>query len=72
MLTKFLCKAFKLISRQKMKEKLRSTMFEMSYTQSALKKKYDTNEISEWSYYKKLWKLMGRLSMLEEVIKMMR
>ena len=69
---KFLCKTFKLISRQKMKEKLRSTMFEMSYTQSALKKKYDTKEISEWGYYKKLWKLMGRLSMLEEVIKMMR
>ena len=68
MLTKFLCKAFKLISRLEMKEILHNMLFKMAYTQTTLKAKYKNKEISEWLYYKKLWKLRGRLQMLEDII----
>ena len=68
MLTKLLCKWFNLISRQKMKEMLRDMLFKMAYTQTKLKISYNKKEISEWLYYKKLWKLRGRLQMLEDII----
>ncbi len=68
MLTKFICKLFNLISRQKMKVMLHDILFKMAYTQTKLKESYDNEDFSEWAYYKKLWKLRGRLLMLEDII----
>lgn len=68
----FLCKIFNLIKRVDIKTKLSKQYYLMSLSKNTLKKKYDSKEISEWGYYKKLWQLMGRLNMLEEIIEMMR
>lgn len=70
MLVKFLCRIFHLIPRDKTITitELSISLHLMAMSKKTLKKKYDDKEISEWSYYKKLWQLMGRLSMLEELI----
>ena len=72
MLTKLLCKWFKLISQKDMVNRLSQQLYLMAMSKNVLKKKYDSKDITEWTYYKKLWQLMGRLSMLEETLKMMR
>jgi len=72
MLTKLLCKWFKLISQKDMVDRLSKQLYLMAMSKDVLKKKYDNKQITEWTYYKKLWQLMGRLSMLEDLIKMMR
>ncbi len=63
MLTKLLCKWFNLIKRNDIETQLSKQLYLMSLSKNVLKKKYDSKEISEWTYYKKLWQLMGRLSM---------
>lgn len=63
-----LCKIFNLIKRKDIVFHLSSLLYKMAMSKDTLKRKYDKKEISEWTYYKKLWQLMGRLSMLEEVI----
>ena len=68
MFTKWLCKAFKLIKRKDIVFQLSSLMYKMVLSEKTLKRKYDTKEISEWAYYKRLWHLRGRLQMLEDVI----
>lgn len=64
----FLCKLFNLIIRKDIVFNLSSLLYKMAMSKDTLKRKYDNGDISEWTYYKKLWQLMGRLSMLEEVI----
>lgn len=68
MLTKLLCKWFKLISQKDMVNRLSQQLYLMAMSKNVLKKKYDNKEISEWTYYKKLWQLRGRLQMLEDII----
>ena len=65
-----LCKLFNLIKRKDIVFHLSSLVYKMSLSKNTLKRKYDNGDISEWSYYKKLWQLTGRLSMLEDVIDM--
>jgi len=72
MFNKLLCKWFKLISRKDIVNRLSQKLYLMAMSKETLKKKYDTKEITEWTYYKKLWQLMGRLSMLEELIILLR
>jgi len=40
----------------------------MELDKDTLKAKYDASETTEWSYYKHLWNIRGRLSMLEEIV----
>ena len=68
----FLCKIFKLIQRQDLINYMCSKLYKMAMSKDALKKKCDTKEITEWIYYKKYWQLLGRLSMLEGLIIMIR
>ena len=63
-----LCKIFNLIKRKDIIFRLSSLMFKMAMSKNTLKRKYNSGDISEWTYYKKLWQLMGRLSMLEDII----
>ena len=71
MLTKFICKLFKLIKRDDIVDRLSKQLYLMAMSKDTLKHKWDSGEISEWTYYKKLWQLMGRLSMLEETLKLL-
>ena len=71
-MTNLICKLFNLIKRKDIVFHLSSLLYKMAMSKDTLKRKYESKEISEWTYYKKLWQLMGRLSMLEEIIKMMR
>ena len=68
-LTKIICKIFKLIPREIIVDKMTNLLFTMAMSKDRLKEKYAKKEITEWTYYKKLWQLMGRLSMLEDLIK---
>lgn len=68
---KLLCKWFNLIKREYIVNKLSKQLYLMAMSKKVLKRKYDNKEISEWIYYKKLWQLIGRLSMLEELIKLL-
>lgn len=72
MLTKFLCKTFNLISKDYIVNKLIVLTYRMETSKDALKMKYDTKELSEWSYYKKMWILKGRLKMLDELIDLLK
>jgi len=67
----FICKLFNLIKRKDIVFYLSSLLYKMAMSKDTLKRKWDKGEISEWTYYKKLWQLMGRLSMLEDLIKML-
>ena len=60
---------FGLIRKQKIKNDLCVMLYNMAITQEPLKKKCDDKRITEWTYYKKYNTLMGRLYMLEEIIK---
>ena len=68
MLTKLLCKWFNLIKRNDIETQLSKQLYLMSLSKNVLKKKYDNKNISEWTYYKKLWMLRGRLQMLEDIV----
>jgi len=67
MLTKLLCKWFKLMPKSDIIDMLKAKYFAMEMSKEKLKEEYDNKEISEWSYYKKLWMLRGRLQMLEDI-----
>ncbi len=68
MLTKFICKLFNLIKHEDIVFQLSSLLYKMAMSKDTLKHKYDTKEITEWTFYKKLWMLRGRLQMLEDII----
>ena len=67
-MTNLLCKLFDLIKRKDIVFNLSSLLYKMAMSKDTLKQKYDKKEISEWTFYKKLWMLRGRLAMLEDVI----
>lgn len=58
-----------IISKQNLKDKLCAKLYKMALSKERLKKKWDSGEITEWTYYKKYWNLIGRLYMLEDLIK---
>jgi len=43
-------------------------MYTLELDRDTLKAEYDSKAITEWSYYRDLWNLRGRLSMLEEIV----
>ena len=71
MLTKLLCKLLNLIKRNDIETQLSKQLYLMSLSKNVLKKKYNNKNISEWTYYKKLWMLRGRLQMLEELVNLL-
>ena len=68
MLIKFLCKRFNLIPRTDFADKLVLMMYKMELERDILKAQYDHKSITEWSYYRDVWNLRGKLQMLEELI----
>ena len=59
---------FNLISKTKLIDKLIMIMYELELDRETLKADYDNEDITEWSYYKHLWELRGKLKILEEIV----
>jgi len=43
-------------------------MYELELDRETLKADYDNEDMTEWSYYKHLWELRGKLKILEEIV----
>ena len=59
---------FNLISKTKLIDDLCMIMYELELDRDILKAEYDNKHCSEWAYYRDLWNLRGRLSMLDEIV----
>ena len=59
---------FGLISKKKLIDNLCMIMYRLENGRDELKAEYDSKEITEWTYYKHLWNLRGKLQMLEEIV----
>jgi len=59
---------FNLISKTKLIDNLCMIMYGLERDRDILKTEYDHKTISEWSYYKHLWNLRGKLQMLDEIV----
>ena len=59
---------FNLISKTKLIDYMCMIMYKLELERDDLKADYNNGDFPEWSYYKHLWNLRGRLSMLEEII----
>ena len=59
---------FGLISKTKLIDDLCMVMYRLELDRDTLKAEYDHKAITEWSYYRDLWDLRGKLSMLDEIV----
>ena len=59
---------FGLINKTKLIDDLCMIMYKLELERDTLKADYDNGEFPEWSYYKHLWNLRGRLQMLDEIV----
>ena len=59
---------FNLINRTKLNDNLCQIIYRLENERDDLKANYDNKEITEWSFYKQLWHLRGKLQMLEEIV----
>jgi len=59
---------FNLISKRKLIDNLCMIMYRLELDVLRLKNGYDNKDFSEWAYYRDLWNLRGRLSMLDEIV----
>ena len=59
---------FGLISKTKLIDGLCMIIYGLEQDRDILKAKYDHKAIAEWSYYKHLWNLRGKLEMLDTIV----
>jgi len=59
---------FNLISKRKLIDNLCMIMYGLELDRDTLKSQYDHKAITEWSYYRDLWNLRGKLQMLDEIV----
>ena len=59
---------FNLISKTKLIDNLCMIMYGLEQDRDMLKSQYDHKAITEWSYYRDLWNLRGKLELLEEFV----
>ena len=59
---------FGLISKNKLIDNLCMIMYRLENERDEIKVDYDNEEIAEWTYYKHLWNLRGKLQMLDEIV----
>jgi len=43
-------------------------MYGLELDRDTLKAEYDHKVITEWSYYREIWNLRGKLQMLDEIV----
>ena len=59
---------FGLVSKNKLILNLNLIVYGLESDRDILKNEYDHKAISEWSYYKHLWNLRGKLELLDEFV----
>ena len=59
---------FNLISKTKLIDNLCMIIYKLELDRDTLKARYDNKECTEWSFYKHLWNLRGKLQMLEQIV----
>jgi len=59
---------FNLVSKTKLIDRLCMIMYELENDRDMLKADYNNKAITEWSYYKHLWHLRGKLEMLDIIV----
>ena len=59
---------FNLISKRKLINNLCMIMYGIELDRDTLKAKYNNKMITEWSYYRDLWNMRGKLEMLDEIV----
>ena len=59
---------FNLINKTKLIDKLCMIIYRLENERDALKMEYDEGVCTEWSYYRDLWNLRGKLQMLDEIV----
>ena len=59
---------FNLVSKTKLIDNLCMIMYGLERDRDRLKSEYDHFVITEWSYYRDLWNLRGKLQMLVEIV----
>ena len=59
---------FNLINKNKLIDKLCQIIYRLENERDDLKANYDNKETTEWSFYKHLWNLRGKLQMLDEIV----
>ena len=59
---------FNLVSKTKLIDNLCMIMYRLENERDEIKVDYDNEEMAEWTYYKLLWHLRGKLQMLDEIV----
>ena len=59
---------FNLVSKTKLIDNLCMIIYRLGNERDILKANYDNKEITEWSFYKHLWNLRGKLQILDEIV----
>ena len=59
---------FNLISKTKLIDNLCQIIYRLENERDEIKVDYDNKVITEWSFYKHLWHLRGKLSILDEIV----
>ena len=59
---------FNLIRKNKLINDLYMIMYGLELERDRIKSEYDHYVITEWSYYRDLWNLRGKLQMLDEIV----
>ena len=59
---------FNLISKTKLINDLYMIMYGLELERDRIKSEYDHYVITEWSYYRDLWNLRGKLQILDEIV----
>ena len=59
---------FNLISKTKLINDLCQIIYRLELDRDRLKSEYDHYVITEWSYYRDLWNLRGKLQILDEIV----
>ena len=60
-----------LVFKKNLRMNLENKEYNMSLSESGLRNKWKEGIFTEWEFYKRLWKLKGRLAMLSEIIKIL-
>jgi hypothetical protein len=59
---------FGLISRNKLINNMEKLVKDLEKNKNIVKSQYDNKEIKEWSYYKILWTIRGKIQLLNDLI----
>ena len=71
MFANWLCKRYGLIQKYILINYLTVKVNSLELDKHGYKLQYDNKQLTEWSYYKQLWQIRGKLEILENIIDML-